>query len=167
MKITQIPSCIQVFVLNKINFQSKLEFYSKAWFLFFFFLFFFSFFFQKIMLPSPKFLEQMQTLENDHALPYYWKFLQLGLPSYHRRFFWYFDLLTLKWKYILHTISPVKLCRSRQFGRLQRNICCLLHTCQPSLQGEVRALLPIAIASLPSTQKHFHCGLYIHTYARD
>ena len=37
MKITQIPSCIQVFVLNKINFQSKLEFYSKAWFLFFFF----------------------------------------------------------------------------------------------------------------------------------
>ena len=40
------------------------------------------------MLPwlSPKFPEQMETLKNDQALPYYLKFLHLELSSYHRGF---------------------------------------------------------------------------------
>ena len=59
------------------------------------------------------------------------------------------------------------MCCSRQFGRLQRNICRLLHTCQTSIQDEVQFLLAITIASLPSTQKHFHwANTYIHTYIR-
>ena len=105
----------------------------------------------------------------------------LGLPSYHRGFLGTLTCLTPKNKctYMLHTISPVKVCCSQQFGRLQRHICHLLHASQISIQDEVRPLLPITIASLPSTQKHFHwaytyiytCGIRLHvqtcTIARD
>ena len=108
------------------------------------------------MLPwlSPKLLEQMQTLKNDQALPYYYKFLHLGLPSYHRGFFGSLTSLTPKKKctYITHTISQVKMCCSWQFGHLQWNSC-RLHTCQTSIQDKNWPLLPITIARL-----------YIHTY---
>ena len=89
----------------------------------------------------------------------------LGLPSYHR-FLGTLTCLSSKKKctYIPHTISPVKMCRSQQFCRLQWNICRLLHTSQTSIQDEVRPLLPITMASLPSTQKHLHWAYtYIHT----
>ena len=67
MKITQIPSYIQDFALNKINFLSKFGFYLSA-----FFCYFLNTYVQ-IMIPwlSPKFSKQMQTLKNDQALPYY------------------------------------------------------------------------------------------------
>ena len=63
-----------------------------------------------------------------------------------------------------HTVNPVKMCCSQQFGRLQRNICRLLYTSQTSIQDEVWPLLPITIVSLPSTQKHFHLA---YTYMWD
>ena len=69
----------------------------------------------------------------------------------------------MKCTYILHTISPVKMCRSRRFGRLQQNICRLLQTCQTSIEDKVWPLLPITITNLPSTQKHFDwADTYIH-----
>ena len=72
-------------------------------------------------------------------------------------FFGTLTCLTPKKKctYILHTISSVTMCHSWQFGWLQRNISCLLHNSQTSIQDEVQPLLPITITSLPSTQKHF------------
>ena len=51
-----------------------------------------------------------------------------------------------------------KCASSWPFGCLQQNICRLLHTCQTCIQDEARKLwplLPITIASLPTTQKHF------------
>ena len=47
------------------------------------------------------------------------------------------------------------------FGHLQQNICRLLHTCQTCIQERL-PLLPITIASLPATQKHFDwAAIYI------
>ena len=80
-----------------------------------------------------------------------------------RGFFGTLTCLTPKKKctYILHTISPVKMCHSWKFGHLQRNICHKIHTCQISIQDEAWPLLSITITSLPSTQKHFD---WAHTY---
>ena len=70
-----------------------------------------------------------------------------------------------KFTYKLPTISPVKICCSRRFGRLQQNICHLVLTCQTSIQDEFWPPVPITIASLSSIQKHFDWAVtYIHTY---
>ena len=44
------------------------------------------------------------------------------------------------------------------FGHLQRNICCLLHTCQTCIQDKVasEAYHYSTIAILPTTQKHIY-----------
>ena len=71
VKITQIPSDIQGFALNKINFLSKLRFYPSACFFFFFFYLLNTYVYIMLPLLFPQLLEQMQTLKNDQALPYH------------------------------------------------------------------------------------------------
>ena len=158
------PKLLQGFALNKINFLSKLEFYPRACFILLLLLLFLLFKYLCINnapLTLPKAFRTDANSKELSSVTLSLNIFNLGLPSYHRGFLGTLTCLTPKKKctYVLHTISPVKMCCSQQFGRLQQNICRLLHTSKTSSQDEVWSLLPITIASLPSLQKKFPLGL--------